>query len=217
MSSSSYIAMGTMNSTQPVQLTGGVRSIMSSCGYDILQFLTALEASPLRSTCHEMLDAVRTYQWMDKETRILGPLSLWRRSFSNARCANISKREDLCDDDFQYLQGIHTLSMSYCNQSTITDGAFVHLRGIHTLDMSGCNQPTITDGAFVHLRGIHTLNMSGCKQSTITDGAFVHLVGIHTLNMSYCNQSTITDAALVHLHDVQSLVAYHDDDDEDLN
>ena len=65
MSSSSYIAMGTVYSTQPVQLTGGVRSIMSSCGFDILQYLSMKEAIPLRSTCHEMLDAVKQYQWMD--------------------------------------------------------------------------------------------------------------------------------------------------------
>ncbi len=115
------------------------------------------------------------------------------------------KYTELTDADFAHFKGIHSLSMSGCNQATITDAAFQHLTGIQTLDMSGCNQDTVTDAAFVRLKGIRVLNMSGCNQATITDAAFQHLTGIQTLDMSGCNQATITEAAFAHLVGIKSL------------
>ena len=56
--------------------------------------------------------------------------------------------------------------MNFCGG--VTDAAFAHLRGIHTLSMSFCNQASITDAAFAYLRGIHTLHMWDCNQATIT-------------------------------------------------
>ena len=38
---------------------------------------------------------------------------------------------NVVDDHFQFLEGIHTLDISGCEQ--ITDNAFLHLTGIHTL------------------------------------------------------------------------------------
>ena len=111
----------------------------------------------------------------------------------------------ITDNAFEYLHGIHTLDMTFCQQSTISDKAFKNLRGIHTLDMEGCVQTTITDKAFENLRGIHTLNMSYCNQSTITDKAFENLTGIHTLDMSWCNQTTITDKAFENLTGIHTL------------
>ena len=70
------------------------------------------------------------------------------------------------DDDFRYLREIQSLFMSWC--SSITDNAFEYLHGIHTLDMTFCQQSTISDKAFKNLRGIHTLDMEGCVQTTIT-------------------------------------------------
>ena len=55
---------------------------------------------------------------------------------------------------------IHTLDISAYGgrRPAVTDAGFVHLQGIHTLSMSGCNQ--ITDAGLVHLKGIHTLDIT---------------------------------------------------------
>ena len=133
---------------------------------------------------------------------------------------DLNSNRDVTDEHFQFLEGIHTLDMRFCDQ--ITDKAVAHLNGIRVLDMKCCKK--ITDEAFVYLKGIHKLDMYGCLHITdkalayleevhilnmgccvqITDKAFVHLEGIHTLDMSYCTQ--ITDNAFVHLTSVRYLV-----------
>ena len=112
---------------------------------------------------------------------------------------SISEREEITDNAFSHLTGIHTLDMSYCDP--ITDNAFRHLAGIHTLDISGCRR--ITDEAFKYLTGIHTLDMSYC--TLITDNAFPHLVGIQELTMNGCDQKSITEKAFVYLKGIHTL------------
>ena len=70
---------------------------------------------------------------------------------------------------FAHMHGLHTLSMFYCGQSTITDAAFTHLRGIQVLDMQWCDQceATITGATFAHLRGARVLLMRGCSPAAI--------------------------------------------------
>ena len=139
------------------------------------------------------------------DSRVTGNVAAWRVAFPSARAVNVSDREDLRDADFAHIRGgprvrLHTVRMQSCKG--VTGAAFAHLAGIHTLTMSWCNQLTITDGAFAHLRGIHTLHMGGCDQ--VTDAAFAHLRGIHTLFMWRCNQETITDAAFAHLRGIHT-------------
>ena len=62
--------------------------------------------------------------------------------------------------------------MSFCHQ--ITDVAFSHLAGIHTLNMTWCDQSSITDVAFSHLAGIHTLNMSDCRRRLLPPSRHSH-------------------------------------------
>jgi len=131
----------------------------------------------------------------------------------------LTENPSVTDEHFQFLEGIHTLDMSGCEN--ITDRAFCHIKGIHTLDMSGCAQ--VTDSAFPYLTGIHTLYMADCWRITdnsaphltgihtlcligcenITDKAFSHLAGVHTLYMSGCQQ--ITDEAFPHLTGIHTL------------
>ena len=137
----------------------------------------------------------------EKIHKIIGSVKEWREKNPDVKKISILGRKDITDDDFQYFQGIHTLIMIECDQSTITDQAFSYLKGIHTLHMSGCNQSTITDQAFSYLKGIHTLFMDECDQPTITDQAFSYLQGIKTIDITGCNQSTITDQAFTYLKD----------------
>jgi len=162
----------------------------------------------LCKTCNKLY----TLLLNDKDNMVLHQFTLRKNVLNLKFIENLSyKIQNLClnaseyitDDDFQYLKGIHTLNMGYCDQETITDKAFENLKGIHTLNMSSCNQETITDNAFKNLKGIHALCMYFCKQKTITDKAFEYLQGIHTLNISFCDQ--ITDKAFENLKGIHYL------------
>ena len=203
-----------------------------SIGEGIFGFLNMIDSNKVRVQCRECHQAVKDFPWMDSKSKIKGSVKAWRAAFPVARAVNVSKRNDIVDEDFVHirgdarvrlhtvyiegckrvtdaafirLRGIHRLDMDNCNQETITDAAFIHLRGIHTLFMVGCNQATVTDAAFVHLRGIRLLFMNGCNQETVTDAAFINLRGIHMLFMGGCNQATITDAAFEYLRGIHTL------------
>ena len=110
------------------------------------------EACTLRLVCKDFTQAVREYQWWDRETVIKGEIRLWRACFPRARVANVSshpfpanRRARVVDADFVHFVGLRELNMSWCFE--VTDAAFVHLAGIHTLDMSGCRQAGITFAA----------------------------------------------------------------------
>ena len=142
---------------------------------------------------------------------------------------DLNRSAHVTDGHFQFLEGIHTLRMNYCENITdnaisyivgvkqleivycnrLTDSAFAHLEGIHSLDMSLCSQSTITDKAFSHLLGIKVLWMNGCNQSQITDKAFSYLSGIKTLGMRSCKQDTITNKAFVYLSGINKLDVSH--------
>ena len=113
----------------------------------MLQFFDTATANKMRACCVEFIDPIAEYPWNDENTRVRGSVASWRRCFPRARAINLSRRNDLTDDDFVHLVGIKTLDMGGCSQSTITDAAFAHLTGIHTLNMSECRQSTITDAA----------------------------------------------------------------------
>ena len=68
-----------------------------------------------------------------------------------------------------------------------------YLKGVHTINLSYCNQ--ITDKGLEYLKGVHTINLPCCKQ--ITDKGLKYLKGVHTINLSYCNK--ITDKGLEYL------------------
>jgi hypothetical protein len=196
-----------------MQLAGGEEAtILSIVGAVLLPMFSTREACTLRLLCREFTQAVREYQWEDKDTLIKGEIRLWRACFPRARAANVCsylgpryRRVPVVDADFVHFVGLRELNMAGCKE--VTDAAFAHLAGIHTLNMCGCRQATITDAAFVHLKGIHTLNMRACFQATITDAAFVHLQGIHTLDMSWCSQD-FDEAFASSLAGVHELLMY---------
>ena len=55
----------------------------------------------------------------------------------------LTMRQNVVDEHFQYLEGIHTISMVVAS----TDSVFAHLTDIHTLSIVGCKQ--ITGNAFI--------------------------------------------------------------------
>lgn len=163
-------------------------------------------ASVLRGVSRTLKEEVNRSRWDDLEefgAPIWSSLAAWRKANPSAEAVNLNGRTDIPDEDFVHLRGIKKLGISNCTK--LSDAAFQYLEGIHTLYMNGCNQTTITDAAFVHLKGIHTLHMRGCNQNTITDAAFANLKGIHTLNLNWCHQRTITDAAFEHLTGIHKL------------
>lgn len=125
------------------------------------------------------------------------------------------------DAAFEYLEGIHSLSISQSG-GHITGAGFVHLKGIHTLSMPefyafpehefahlrgikvlSIHGGSFTDIALSYLEGIHTLEIG--RNFGITDAGIAHLKGIHTLLMPYCSQETITDAIFTHLKGIHHL------------
>ena len=119
----------------------------------IFGFLTTRDARALRLVCRLCCADVADARWHDEETRISGSLAAWRKCFPNARAANVARRADLRDADFERLKGLKALNMGECGG--ITDAGLAHLVGIHTLDMRYCRG--ITDAGLAHLAGIHTL------------------------------------------------------------
>ena len=61
---------------------------------------------------------VRNARWYDRDTVITGELRKWRACFSDARCANVSKRRDLVDADLVHLSGVEEVNLSGCAQIT---------------------------------------------------------------------------------------------------
>ena len=157
-------------------------------GEGIFGLLSTREARPLRLVSRVLCADVRNARWYDRATVITGVLRAWRACFSDARCANVSEREDLTDADLVHLSGVEEVNLRGCAQ--ITDAGLAHLRGVRVLNIAGCEQ--ITDAGLAHLTGIHTLDMSWCTE--ITDAGLAHLAGIHTLDMTWCNAAIIAAA-----------------------
>ena len=101
-------------------------------------------------------------------------------------CACLNMHPTSCD-------GLYSLIVAMCTQSSVPDKAFEDLHRIYTLIITHCRQTAITDKAFENLRGIHTLGMAGCRQEIIADYAFESLCGIHI--MSNCNHTAKTAKA----------------------
>ena len=113
----------------------------------------------------------------------------------------------LTDNVFVHLPALRIVDMS--GASRFTDRAFAHLARarLHTLSMQYCDQSSITDLAFTHLPALLSLNITGCTQ--ISDVAFAHLCRLHHLDISACPQ--ITDVALRHLRahgNLRSLISF---------
>ena len=87
-------------------------------GRGIFGFLSTREARPLRLVSSVLCADVRNARWYDRETRITGDLRAWRACFSDARCANVSGREDLTDVDLVHLSSVEEVNLSGCAQIT---------------------------------------------------------------------------------------------------
>ena len=74
-------------------------------GRGIFGFLSTREARPLRLVSKILCADVKNARWYDRNTVITGDLRAWRACFSDARCANVSKRRDLTDADLVHLSG----------------------------------------------------------------------------------------------------------------
>ncbi len=87
-------------------------------GEGIFGFLSTRDARPLRLVSRVLCADVRNARWYDRETRITGDLRAWRACFSDARCANVSGREDLTDVDLVHLSSVEEVNLSGCAQIT---------------------------------------------------------------------------------------------------
>ena len=170
--SSIFLTIGNNKHTVPTRNMASFSDVLTvlsppggahGVGEGIFGFLSTREARPLRLVSHVLCADVRNARWYDRDTVITGELRKWRACFSDARCANVSKRRDLVDADLVHLSGVEEVNLSGCTQ--ITDAGLAHLRGVRVLNIEDC--ALITDAGLAHLTGIHTLDMMGCNPLTI--------------------------------------------------
>jgi len=181
------------NSTKP-------STVLTIAGPHILSFLSAPNLASATVVDRGFHEAVQGLRLADKQTVVRGSLELWRRSFPNARCINLTGRV-LTDADFVHLRGI----LHVCLDKTLgfTDAAFSHLTGVQTLSLIRCTAP-LTDAALAHITGVKSLNISYTRFS-FTDAGLAHLRGIKEFLMPGCSVLVFSDAGLAHLVGIKKL------------
>jgi hypothetical protein len=109
--------------------------------------------------------------------------------FPKIKNINISRRTDLSDSDFQYLNQIEKLDMSQCIQAKITNNAFSFLENIKELNLEYCclhfeNGYHFTDEMFQYLTNLEKFNIN--DNHVITDSGIQKLTKIKDLTISNC-------------------------------
>ena len=175
-------------------------TVLTKAGSHILSFLSAPNLASARVVDRGFHEAVQDLRLADKQTVITGSLELWRRSFPNARCINLTGRI-LADADFVHLRGL----LHVCLDETrgFTDAAFSHLTGVQTLSLIRCTAP-LTDATLAHITGVKSLNIS-YTSIPFTDAGLAHLRGIKEFIMQGCREIVISDAGLAHLVGIKKL------------
>jgi hypothetical protein len=133
-----------------------------------------------------------------------------KKSFPKIKNINISRRINLSDYDFQYLNQIEKLDMSQCIQTTITNNAFSFLVKIKELNLEDCcrswkNGHHFTDEIFQYLTNLEKFNIN--ENHVITDSGIQKLTKIKDLTISNC--SNITNHGISNLTNLVKLKIYN--------
>ena len=149
----------------------------------IINNLSLKDLIKLRTTNKVYQELVKNYNSYDN-VRISGSLKYWKKSFPNLKYANISRRKDISDQDFQYLDNIEKLDMNLCYQ--ITYKGFNYLSKIKDLNLQGsCQNQHFDFDNFSNLEKLYIDN-----NHIITDNGIKKMLKIKDLSISNCSQIT---------------------------
>ena len=103
----------------------------------IINYCSIKDLIRLRTTNKENVEMVKYYHGYTM-VQIKGPLKYWKKSFPNMKVANISRRTDINNEDFKYLENVEVINMLLCKQQSITCNTFKFLINIKDLNLQGC-------------------------------------------------------------------------------
>jgi hypothetical protein len=137
------------------------------CG--LLDFMNTREAAGLRACNRVAKAAVARYAWGDLKTRIIH-VRHWRACFPRATKANLSHHPSLAHYEFNYIEKITHLDLSYCESYSFLNESFAYLQELRYLDMSHSWQDrtvwaffreAFDDKLFRYLGKLETLKLDG--------------------------------------------------------
>jgi len=168
--------------------------------FNIFKYIGYDEGHNLIKVSNNFRSLVSQFKWNDLVTLIEYDIKTWNEYFPNAIGVSISRKVNIKNTDFVYLQKIKYLNISGSN--SFTDFAFEYLSNVETLDISHCYN--ISNNAFKYLKKIKTLNMSYCRQKSITEEAFKYIY--KTLKILYINDCyELNDTAIKYLGNLEIL------------
>ena len=158
----------------------------------IINDLSLKDLIKLRTTTKDNVEIVKYYNNYDM-IQIKGSLKNWKKSFPNMKSANISRRRDIVNNDFQYLEDVQMLRMNLCDQESITDYTFRYLINIKDLNLQGCCGHWIgghhfTDKMFDYLSNLEKFYID--DNHVITDNGIRKLTKIKDLTIRNCSKIT---------------------------
>jgi hypothetical protein len=103
------------------------------CG--LFEFMNTREATCLRACNRVARRAVARHAWADMETRIHN-VRCWNACFPHATKANLSHHGKFAHHEFNYVENITHLDLSYCESYSFINKSFAYLQGLRYLDMS---------------------------------------------------------------------------------
>jgi hypothetical protein len=133
----------------PAPAIGGFGALNDDVLGVIAQFVGMRGATDLRATNKVLRDVVARVAWRIIEDLRGSQLRRWRACFPRATAAKVSSAKD---EDLQWLGGVTTLILTWCDK--ITDEGLRHLVSVTTLNLRGCSK--ITDEGLRHLGSVTT-------------------------------------------------------------
>ena len=173
----------------------------------VINYTMKKEASRISITDKRNNTLVKNY-YVGDLYKIRPSLKKWKKTFPNAKYANIRERLCIKDSDFKYLEKVQELNMALCSQRSITDHTFRYLLNIRKLNLQGCCDVWahhFTDDIFQYL-----LNLEGFyidHNHVITDAGIQKLTKLTDLSIHSC--SNITNNGLANLTNLRKLSIYN--------
>jgi hypothetical protein len=177
--------------------------------YQIINYCSIKDLINLRTTNKENVEMVKNYNNYNM-TQIKGSLKNWKKSFPNMKAANISRRTDIKNEDFEYLENVEIVKMILCSQKSITDNTFSYLKNIKELDLQGCcghwsGGHHFTDNMFNYLLNLEKFYID--NNHVITNNGIQKLTKIKDLTIHNCGN--ISDDGLYNLSTLIKLDIYN--------
>lgn len=175
----------------------------------LLEFISILDATELRTTCVAARDAVRAHPWGDDPAFLLegdvhGYIGRWWACFPRATALRLAETSELGDDDAAYFAGLRTVSIPREELTEgISDDFLEMLEDADSLDISA--HVGINGNGFEYLASLRSLTMHGCGR-VYTDALTLlpHPEQLRELRIMYTN---IDDSSLAPLTALRTLDA----------